>query len=175
MKFAAAILAGSLMIAPSWANEDKPEPATPNEVLGNPPAELGYLITCIASEMSLAHMRIQIAASIAALSPDQTPQLKLLIDSYKALAEDSDERVKTYTDVINTILAPQIINDHKVSKEEFAEKTEALLKRSLVSVMVALGNPNRSLEDQTQLETLLMEQSRGCENLAEKIKMRHSL
>lgn len=179
MKIIASLLAGLLWVLPAFAQEkaEPPQEEEPHQpIVGNPGRELGYLIQCMATETSLMHLRLQVAASIEALSaPDQPQkQLTLLADSYKMMAKDNAKTVKLITDTIKTAVMPQITaNGHK--PDEVMAKINQLLGDSIDDIATAISDPTNGLDQQIGVEQLLLEQSGNCETLAHKVMDHHTI
>lgn len=175
MKIIAATLAAFMAIAPAYADkDDDAKQLTPNEIIGNTPAEFAYLMQCTATELALIHLRVQAAASLAALSaPKMTPQISMLGESYTNLIREGQKQVELYMEVIKSSVLPQVKG--KASQEVLMTRANELMHDSLASLSELLANPENSLDDQTKMEQLLIIQSRNCESLANKIKEHHTL
>lgn len=173
MKFIAA-LATLLFILPAVAQESKDTPMTP-DIVGNTPAEFGYLLNCTAAQIALMHLHTQVAASLTALSSSHPPQLALLADSYRTMAKADQTQIKLYFDAIKTAVVPQITASGKVKPDEVMHKANDLMNDSLAQIMDQIGDSGATYEEEIGLEQLLVEQSRGCETLANKVLEHHTI
>ena len=177
-KIIAAIVTSLLLIAPAWAGDDTDDaPPADSAIVGNPPAEFAYMVECTASQLTLMHLRLQVAASITALSgTDIPPQLASLVTSYKTLAETDQKQVAVYIDTIKKVIIPEIMRGSTgVKEDDILSKANEMADRGLAQIAVVMSNPHMSFENQAQLQTLLLNQSEKCEALAEKITQRNTL
>jgi hypothetical protein len=170
MKIIALLFAGLLWMLPAYAaqDDDQDEPA---EKLTSPMAQLGFLLQCTATETSLMHLRLQVAASIEALSaPNQPqPQLAALISSYQMMADAEAKQIAVLTDTIKTAIIPQITRDGKITTDMIMQKSNEMIASSLGQIATLLSDPQHSFADQVMMEKLLLQQSQGCETLAAKV------
>jgi len=168
MKFLAVI--ATLLCTTAYAAEPVPD-ESPND----PRAQYAMMIYCTASEATLAHLHLQVAASLATLSADKmTPQLSAMMTSYKTLAADSRSRAESYINLVRDVLIPALI-EQGIPKEMIQQKTAELLVTSMSRLATALSNPDNELDEQTAMERKLMERVHGCEALAMQIDKRHAL
>jgi hypothetical protein len=175
MKFIAVIAASLLFILPAFAQEAE-EDDQPTHIIGNTPAEFGYLLQCAATQLTLMHLHVQVAASITALSSAHpAPQLGLLVDSYKNMADADQAQVELYFNAIKTAVIPQITQSGKIKADEVMHKANEMISDSLSQIMVQLSDAHASYTQQTELEKLLVEQSQGCETLANKVLEHHTI
>jgi hypothetical protein len=176
-KIIASIAAGLLLIAPAFADEDAPDKAPDSkEIVGNAPAEFAFMISCAATRLSLMHLRLQVAASITALSaPDLPPQLAALVTSYRDLADADHKQIESYVDTVRKVIIPEIIAATSMKEGDLLEKAQQMTNQTLSQIAMVVSDPQQSFGNQTQLERLLMQQSDACETLAQKIIQRNTL
>ena len=177
MKMIMTAIIAMLLIAPAVADEDtKDAPPTNKEIVSNPPAELAYMSQCAAMQLSLMHLHLQIAASITALSAaDLPPQLAAMVASYKSMAAADQKQIASYVDVVKTIVIPEITQSTSMKTDDLLSKADELTNQALGQIAMAVSNPHATFENQTQLERLLLQQSEGCDILAQQITQRHTL
>lgn len=175
MKIIAPLLAGLLWALPAFA-QNKEESPEPEKIVGNPMRELGYLVQCMATESTLMHLHLEVAASIRALSaPDQPQkQLMLLADSYKMLAEANAKTVKLLSETIKTAVVPQIIDSHR-KPEDVTAKLNEMLGQSMDDINTVISDPTNGLDKQVGAEQVLLQQSTACETLAQQVMDKHTI
>jgi hypothetical protein len=175
-KIIASIAAGLLLIAPALADEDDTSPPDSKEIVGNAPAEFAFMISCAATQLSLMHLRLQIAASITAMSaPDVQPQLAALVTSYRNLADADHKQIESYIDTVKNVIIPQITASTSMKEGDLLEKAQQMTNQTLTQIATVVSDPQQSFENQAQLERLMMQQSEACETLAQKIIQRNTL
>ena len=163
MKFLA--IAAMLLIAGPALAADPPD-----SVVGDPKAEYAMMVFCSASEATLSHLHLQVAATLSALS---SAQMNGLTNSFKTLSADSKERAKAYLGLVRDVLIPAL--GQQANEETIRQKTAELLAHSMSRLAMILSNPDNVLDEQTTMERKLMEQGQECESLAEQISKHHAL
>ena len=167
MKFLA--IAAMLLAGPALADD------LPDAVVGDPKAEFAMMIYCTASEATIAHLHLQTAATLSALSSEQVvPQINGMMDGYKALSEASKERAMNYIGLVRDVLVPALAQQG-VDESMIREKTVELLTHSMSRLATVLSNPDNVLDEQTAMERKLMDQAKNCESLAAQITTHHAL
>lgn len=167
MKFLAVI--ATLLCTTAYAADSVPD--EPND----PRAQYAMMVYCSASEATLAHLHLQVAASLATLSADKmTPQLSAMMTSYKTLADDSRSRAESYINLVRDVLVPALATQG-IPKPLIQQKTAELLVTSMSRLATALSNPDNELDEQTAMERKLIEQAKGCETMASQISRHNSL
>ena len=180
-KIIATIAAGLLLIAPALADDDTDKetapPPTNSEIVANPPAAFAYMVECSATQLSLMHLRLQIAASITALSAANTqPQLAALVTSYKNLADSDRKQIAIYVDAVLKVVIPAIIaSSSGLKQDDLLQKAQQMTDQSLTQIAEVVSNPHATFETQTQLQTLLLQQSEKCDALVQTIIQRSTL
>ena len=141
--------------------------------VGDPTDDLASMVGCAAGGLALYHHDIDVASSISSLSADHaTPQLTMLITSYKSMAEDERHRVDSYMEVISGSIMPVLAQGDMVGV--LRQRVFQLLSQTSAKLAVALGNPMHTIEDQTQMHKKLSDQSSNCETLAVAIREHYS-
>lgn len=157
MKFLAAV--GLLLCGTAYAGVAD-EPPT------DPKGQYAAMVFCAASEAMLSHLDLEVAASIAALSGEHmTPQLNTMMSGYKAMADDSKQRAKSYLDLVREVLIPALTPDED-RQQAIMEKTAELFVYSTSRLATLMTNPDNELGEQTAIERKLLDQSKSCETLA---------
>ena len=167
MKFLAAI---ALLLSTAAYAEPMPD-QVPDDIR----AQYAAMVYCSASEATLAHLHMEVAATLTALSADKmTPQLNEMKTSYQTLANDSRDRAKSYLDIVHQVLIPALVTQG-IPESAIEAKTGDLFLNVLSRLATALSNPDNAIDDQTAMERKLVEQAQHCETFAAQINKDHSL
>lgn len=157
----AAIMFG--LISPVVAQDD--------EELKGPSLALASMIGCAANELNLKHLDIQAAAAISTLVGSKaTPQITMLINSYKALADDDSKRVASYVGLINDVIIPQIVASSDMQEDVVRKASEEVLGKIVLRIAMKIHNPENTFDDQVKNEQSLRDLSKQCETLAGKMQ-----
>jgi hypothetical protein len=159
MKFLAAAL---LLCGTAYAG-------VPDEPPTDPKGQYAAMVFCAASEAMLSHLNLEVAASIGSLSGEHmTPQLHTLMTGYKAMADDSKQRAKSYLDLVREVLIPALTPDEE-KQEAILSKTADLFLYSTSRLATLLSNPDNEIDEQTTIERKLLDQSKSCETMATRL------
>ena len=157
------------LISPAFAaHEPHDGPPTMDDIIGNPPAELGFLVQCEAIDFTLIHLYQQAAATL------QVSALDNQREALDAKVADLVNQTRYMSKVAKEAVIPQI-TQHGVKEADVMAKAQEIMTNSLNDIGHTLGNPALQYEELAQMQSLLVQESNVCKLFTDKVMQFHTL
>jgi hypothetical protein len=119
---------------------------------------------CKAINMTLAHVYGQVAASMAALSPNGDA-MKPMIDSYQVMARDATAKADEIGILIDTVISPAIAEQNQLPREVVNIGNEQLVIQFVMRMGAVLMDTHVNFDEQTMMLKSLSDESGVCEEI----------
>jgi hypothetical protein len=140
---------------------------------GDPGQEMTKIIQCMATNLTLSHLHLQVAASILTLTAPNGTTLKSIAKGYQDLSKDEKDRNKAFEEMAVEIFIPQIIAAGE-TQEEINKVSSKIMTKILTDITKNIANPTYGLDEKIAMEKVLLEKSAECDAHFEKLLKRHT-